>query len=373
MKLNYSTYKEIENFYLEGFKITEIAKKLAVDRNTVNRHLSRVNLKDKSKRDDYVDLDVAKITKLYNENWTLADIASKYSCSIHTVKNRLENNGVDLRGYFHNDGRYISTQYKLDINSFDTLETEQQAYFLGLLYADGNLGKDSNSITLAQAENNKEIVYKFRDFLKSDKPIYINERSKKNPKWQDTHAFTVHCEKLYKDLQNLGLIPNKTLILTYPTCIPEHLHRHFIRGFFDGDGTIGKTMMQIDTTPEFLEGLQSILVEQAGVNKNSIYICKNKTNCGKIGYGGRLNLQKIYDYFYKGSTTFLTRKKLKFEESIANLSKIVEDKNKAKEERDKQIIKLYNEGLSQTELAEQFNMTQANVSLILKPSRKNGN
>ena len=43
--------------------------------------------------------------------------------------------------------------------------------------------------------------------------------------------------ELINDLENLGLHQNKTFTLEYPN-IDEKLERHFLRGYFDGDGYV---------------------------------------------------------------------------------------------------------------------------------------
>ena len=39
-----------------------------------------------------------------------------------------------------------------------------------------------------------------------------------------------------RDLEQYGIIPNKTLELKYPTNIPKEFETHLLRGMFDGDG-----------------------------------------------------------------------------------------------------------------------------------------
>lgn len=43
---------------------------------------------------------------------------------------------------------------------------------------------------------------------------------------------------MFYDLCNLGCIPQKSLTLTFPTCLPENLMASFILGYFDGDGCV---------------------------------------------------------------------------------------------------------------------------------------
>ena len=72
--------------------------------------------------------------------------------------------------------------------------------------------------------------------------------------------------KLVSDIEKLGVIENKTLVLTFPE-LPTELVHHFIRGYFDGDGSVFLCNdprpeydniylgINICGTKEFLEGL----------------------------------------------------------------------------------------------------------------------
>ena len=44
--------------------------------------------------------------------------------------------------------------------------------------------------------------------------------------------------KIIDDLVKLNIVQCKTLTLKYFEEMPEHLHAHFIRGYFDGDGCV---------------------------------------------------------------------------------------------------------------------------------------
>ena len=79
-------------------------------------------------------------------------------------------------------------------------------------------------------------------------------------------SLEICCEPIYRDINNLGLHERKTYDNTVPTNIPNNLFKYFIRGYFDGDGSITK---------------------------------KNTTELNKISVsisGYQNNLQKIIDY-----------------------------------------------------------------------------
>lgn len=53
-------------------------------------------------------------------------------------------------------------------------------------------------------------------------------------------VYCVHLtsDNMFVDLCKHGCVPNKSLILTFPRTIPDNLIHHFIRGYFDGDGSV---------------------------------------------------------------------------------------------------------------------------------------
>ena len=64
----------------------------------------------------------------------------------------------------------------LNENVFNEINDEKSAYFLGLIYADGNLSKDKDwdswKLSLCQSEKDLDIIIKFKNFLKTNKKIY---------------------------------------------------------------------------------------------------------------------------------------------------------------------------------------------------------
>ena len=155
-----------------------------------------------------------------------------------TVKNCSIKFNIDrhiLSNYFKSKGIKINPNGKQNINSniFNTIDTEEKAYWLGFLYADGNV-LDNNTISLELSTVDKEHLIKFNSFL--NKSLDIREDKNR-----------VRC--IFKDttiknsLVNLGCIPRKSLVLRFPKDkqVPKRLKRHFVRGYIDGDGSIYKS------------------------------------------------------------------------------------------------------------------------------------
>lgn len=219
-------------------------------------------------------------------------------------------------------------KYNYDENFFENIDSEEKAYFLGLMYADG-------CITKTQSRICKNIQYKvnlgmldidllelFKTCLKGN--YIIKNRVLKNSKIFYTTSLT--SKKMVEDLERLGCIERKSLVLKFPD-LPSELVSDFIRGYFDGDGSIFSSIQKVKRgnaiftyirpivhicgTKEFLNSLITIL------NLPTTCIKKEKrriTNCWYIRFDSFSRVQMFYDFLYHNKKFFLNRKKQKFNE-----------------------------------------------------------
>ena len=157
---------------------------------------------------------------------TLREICKKHNISREYASKILKEQGISLR-------KKISS----DDTLFEKIDTEEKAYWLGFLYADGNVyyneKRVSYRIELGLAEKDLNHLEKFKKFLNCTNEIKYRQNIK-------AYRIMIGSKKMCNDLIKLGCVPNKSLILTFPTedQVPLELQRHFIRGYFDGDGCI---------------------------------------------------------------------------------------------------------------------------------------
>ena len=134
---------------------------------------------------------------------------------------------------------------------------------------------------------------------------------------------------MYNDLIKQGCVPCKSLILTFPNTnqIPENLINHFIRGYFDGDGSVNYTIRErysirkkqnvkrIAANVDFV-GTKEMLTEiNKHVNFNDLEKEKRReSNTWYIRTSSISNIESFYNYLYSNATIYLSRKKQKFEE-----------------------------------------------------------
>lgn len=121
---------------------------------------------------------------------------------------------------------------RLDEEFFSTIDSEEKAYILGFLFADGYLESNERVVTLNVSKKDIDVIYKIKDSMHCENEI--RQSSTKN-----CVRLYMASIKLVSDLKKLGFDRNKSLTISFPD-ISDGLIRHFIRGFFDGDGHVGK-------------------------------------------------------------------------------------------------------------------------------------
>ena len=178
-----------------------------------------------------------EITKLYQEGKTAKEISSllgfKYS---QPVYNYFKKMGWERIG---KAGKRI---YGVNEDFFKCINTEEKAYILGFICADGHIERDRLNITVSIKD--KDILEKIRKAIQSNHPI--KEVKRTNPYNKTDRRILTLVElmigsvELVKPLFNMGLTTNKTYtlngdILKY---VPKYLMRDFLRGYFDGDGNV---------------------------------------------------------------------------------------------------------------------------------------
>ena len=207
-------------------------------------------------------------------------------------------------------------KYKYDINYFEVIDTEEKAYWLGFIYADGCISNDNKQqLIIELCKQDKIVLEKFIGSINGNNQIYENKHSCR---------LTI-CQKAFtNNLLDKGVFPKKSLLLKFPNTniIPKQLIRHFIRGYFDGDGSIScnqyynKTQDNYYYVSEFnILGTISFVESLSEFLPSSKYKIKHETrqtNVYKYRVYNRVDIIKIFHYLYDDSNIYLERKYDKF-------------------------------------------------------------
>ena len=266
------------------------------------------------------------ILDLYcNQGMSSVKIAELFGLQYETILKFLKKNGVIING--HNGIR----KYTLNENYFDVIDSPRKAYILGFLFADGSNCKKKSTISMSLQEDDWRILEDIRNELQSEKPLEYLDYSNK-------HDFGYHYKNQYRlllfsthmcnSLENIGMIPNKSLKLDYPVIDPC-FNKDFIRGYFDGDGSF--TCRQVDnckynwlititSTNSFCNKIYSILSNELGVN-GGIYDSSAHNNITKVySLSGKNQVQTVMSWMYDGAEMFLQRKYDKYHEALSKVA-----------------------------------------------------
>ena len=205
-----------------------------------------------------------------------------------------------------------------NIRNFEIIDTEEKAYQLGFLYADGSVRSIDNRIELGLAEKDLNHIEKFKEFIGVPNKISYRSQTK-------SYRYMFKSIPCKEDLIKQGCVPKKSLILKFPTeqQVPNYLIKHFIRGYFDGDGWFSNTpscfQVGIIGTEDFIKGFLNIIEIQ---NKNNkIFTVHREDGAKRYVFGGLNDVTNFLNWIYKDATIYLDRKYNHYLDFINNGSK----------------------------------------------------
>lgn len=185
-------------------------------------------------------------------------------------------------------------------NFFETIDTEEKAYYLGWIMADGCVscynGQYSIKINIGLAD--KDILDKFL--------VAIDSSNKPSVKYNKSYYVSLTSVKMFNDLSKHGVHPNKSGNECFPDILPE-LRNHFIRGYFDGDGItcIKKSKRSGFIAPKIvIDNIQDCLGTSLTVHDVKNISIDMKTILGGIKFS-----RILYKYIYADATVWIERKR----------------------------------------------------------------
>ena len=239
--------------------------------------------------------------------------------------------------------KFIEDNYPLTTNHisnrrirhdiFSKIETELQAYLLGFYAADGNINEKRKTFRIHLQKQDSELVYLYKDIISPDARTFTVEEHKttgRNGQEVNAHesfGVDITSAKLCADLVNLGIGYNKSYSDLHIPEIPESLVRHFIRGYFDGDGCITIWLSKEKGKSDRVRGKFDICAKSASILNEFIKFFAThdiKINLNylkrddmyRISTSSKKELEKIYNMLYKDSNFYLSRKFNKFDHYV---------------------------------------------------------
>lgn len=264
--------------------LTAIAELCGVSRACVGRWVNRYGLRDLAQ--PYRNRDWLK--KRYTKGLPIEEIAKQANCGCSTITK-----WVRIHGLRRRRGDLLLCE-----SYFSVVDTPEKSYWLGFLAADGSVSDSPGKRLLSVGLARKDAVHleRLKTVLNSDKRLYFSEKDVR---------LQVCSKRLVVDLIKHGVVPRKSLILRPPPINIEFIS-HWIRGYFDGDGSV------------YVDKLGNLRGDVVGTNSVVRFIKTHcdvftgptkKGNCWEIRFSGNKKANKLATYLYNSATIYLARKR----------------------------------------------------------------
>jgi hypothetical protein len=219
-------------------------------------------------------------------------------------------------------GDKATHHYSLDDHFFAEINTEEKAYWLGFLCADGSVtSRDNGSrrLVLGLKGSDRSHVEAFREALRATHPIQMRMVKRSDGKRHLMAAITIHSRPMMDDLAQWGVVPGKTSRLAPPD-VPAHLARHLWRGWLDGDGCLHPAR-----SPNIiLVGTLAVVTAFGDYVRFAVRQTRARPRQGDgnyytISFAGAQLCGAIAKHLYDGAGIALARKSAKAREIMAGL------------------------------------------------------
>lgn len=314
MRLSTKERESILNLYNEGENTKLLASKFSVSGETIRNILKRFGISTKKHK---LMGKENEICSLYMEGFNTVEIGKMFSARPTSIWNILLKRGVNIRNA--SECRKI---FNVNHLYFKAIDSNDKAYFLGLLYADGCLAANQWQISISLQEEDGYILQKFKDCIEYEGELKFVRQDHKKSSYKNQTKLCLSDKRIYLDLVNLGCVPKKSQLIRFPfEHIDRKFWREFIRGYFDGDGYVCGSKRRsagFVGNIEFLTSIQNILFDE-GVSTSKFVICHNKEKtCYNLAFRSKKDFVSLYKYLYdeNQSDLYLVRKKEKFENVI---------------------------------------------------------
>lgn len=241
---------------------------------------------------DWTEAQKRYIIEKYQQTKNSNAIGEQFGVSAEAIRRLLRKEQITI----------INHHARLPRNSnfFEIIETVEQAYWLGIMYSDGYVLESKKSLGLGMID--KEHIEKFKQAIGAYEhkiTEYFPSNSNK-----PCYEIVINDAKLYLDLNKLNVIPRKSSQQIHlPILSNEELMRHFIRGYYDGDGSFCYSICNNDFKVSFV-GNKTFLTDLKNyLHKDKISLMKDKRSniTHYFNMRGRNQVYNFLNWLYKNT------------------------------------------------------------------------
>ena len=249
----------------------------------------------------------SKVIQLYQQNYSLSQIATLCKKSRGTITKVLLSHNIPIR----DNNAYKQKQCNYDF--FHNITSEAQAYWLGYVWGDGAISKNNTNFVIKIGIQDKEHLELFKCHLNSEHKLGVYTNHSGFINGNQFCQLSIISEQMCNDLLQYGVC-NPKVNRTIPN-LSQELIPHFIRGYFDADGSYTQRkgnggLISFCGPPSIIIQIQKLIQQYCNTQAN-IYYYKNR-NAADYRIGGMNDIRMLYELMYQNATVYLQRKKDKF-------------------------------------------------------------
>lgn len=248
-----------------------------------------------------------------------AELARRYGVTAAAISYQIKARGIEYKPH-------IIRKHAFNEDFFETIDTEEKAYFLGFIIADGMVSKSTRwgsvkRLVINISAKDIQVLEAFKKAIGAESiDIQVYEPHASTYGTEPMAKIVVNSSKMCTDLAKYGVVPNKTGKEFLPK-INESLVSHLIRGYFDGDGHIcltPKPSFGFTGGYDLLDGIKNYLQSTSNVSKA---IKPRKDYRGKkvydLRYGAKKDVLSFYNVIYSNASIYLERKYKKYSKLLS--------------------------------------------------------
>lgn len=260
--------------------------------------------------------DKNKIYRLYyDENYTISQIAEIFHCSYTAMYNEFKANNWKRR-----DATQGNRQYHFNEHVFDSIDSPQKAFCLGLLLADGCNHYNSTEVSICLQERDKEVLEMLNEVFESNYPLKYYDAHETQS--QNTCSLRFNSKYFSDKCNEIGFTPHKSLTLDFPSCVPYEYVGNMLNGYIAGDGWVQKYVIGFMSTDKFCYGAKDYLSD-VGIDSHVYDLNDHYSEHTKIlQISNKKNIIPFVELMCNNCSIFLRRKYEKLiEYNYVNLHK----------------------------------------------------
>lgn len=266
-----------------------------------------------------------EVSELINSGFAVSEISKKLNRPMNSVSSVIKALNLKVKKNLNEN--------KINYSYFDNIDSDDKAYFLGFIIADGSISSSKRSngrFSINIQEEDSYILESLKSYIESPNKIYIKP-SKSNSngvKFRKPQALFRWTSKPMKEVleTKYNIKSNKTYNFDFRfpfELIPEQFYGSLIRGFIDGDGNFESHKGTFNPS---IIGTSKIWLTQIGdiINLNTGLVYKIYSKKGKTCTYYTLRwsaenkdkpnkIKKLYDFLYNDAIIFMKRKHEKIE------------------------------------------------------------